>query len=77
MHDTLKQHKDAQFIISTHSPILLGFPEAQIVSFDEGLMREVAYEDTQPLEIVRRFVNHREEFLQELLQQTGELFTEE
>jgi predicted ATPase len=36
LHDVLKKHKDAQFIISTHSPVLLGYPKAQIVSFDEG-----------------------------------------
>ena len=30
IHDVLKEYKDAQFIISTHSPILLGYPNAQI-----------------------------------------------
>ena len=35
IRDVLRKHKDAQFIISTHSPVLLGYPEAQIVSFDE------------------------------------------
>jgi predicted ATPase len=34
LHDVLRKCKDAQFIISTHSPVLLGFPAAQIVSFD-------------------------------------------
>src|SRR5580704_10700074 len=29
IHDVLRNHKDAQFIISSHSPVLLGFPEAQ------------------------------------------------
>lgn len=29
IHDTLRRHKDAQFIISSHSPILLGYPEAR------------------------------------------------
>ncbi|HXE06275.1 MAG TPA: AAA family ATPase [Acidobacteriaceae bacterium] len=74
MHDTLKRYKDAQFIISTHSPILLGYPEAQIFSFDDGKVHEISYQETQPLEIVRRFVNNREEMLCELLQETYELF---
>jgi predicted ATPase len=34
IHDTLRKYKDAQFIMSSHSPILLGYPEAQIFSFD-------------------------------------------
>ena len=33
LHDTLHKHKHAQFIISSHSPLLLGYPEAQILSF--------------------------------------------
>lgn len=47
-YDTLRKHKNAQFIISTHSPVLLGFPDAQIISFDEGQLHEIEYEDTAP-----------------------------
>jgi predicted ATPase len=36
LHDTLRKHKDAQSIISSHLPLLLGYPEAQILSFDGG-----------------------------------------
>jgi predicted ATPase len=74
MHDVLRKCKDAQFIISTHSPILLGFPEAQIVSFDEERLREIEYDETSPAQIVRHFVNQREEFLDELFQETPSLF---
>ena len=70
-HDVLGQYKDAQFIISTHSPILLGFPEAQILSFDGGQIHEIEFEETAPLQIVRRFVNERERFLGELLKETS------
>jgi len=66
LHDTVKTYPDAQFIISTHSPVLLGFPGAQIFSFDEGSIHEISYRDTLPCQILRRFVNHREEFLEEL-----------
>jgi predicted ATPase len=41
LHDTLHKHKDAQFIISGHSPLLLGYPEAQILSFDGGKIHEI------------------------------------
>ena len=74
LHDVLRKHRDAQFIISTHSPILLGFPEAQIVSFDNGRLQELSYEETEPLQIVRRFVNHRESFLKELFDERPPLF---
>jgi predicted ATPase len=72
----LHTHKDAQFIISTHSPVLLGYPGAQILSFDEGQLHEIAYEETAPMQIVRRFVNDRDSFLQELFQDTPSLFEE-
>jgi len=77
LHDVLKKHRDAQFIISTHSPILLGYPKAQIVSFDEGPLHEIDYEDTAPMQIVRSFVNQRERFLEELFNDPASLFTDE
>jgi predicted ATPase len=77
MHETVKTHKDAQFIISTHSPLLLGYPGAQIFSFDDERLREIAYEETAPLQIVRRFVNDRDRFVEELFAETPELFPSE
>lgn len=74
IHDALKKHKDAQFIISSHSPILLGYPDAQILSFDDGSIHEVRYEETSPAQIVRHFVNERETFLEELLKEGPSLF---
>ncbi len=66
MHDVLRSHGSAQFIISTHSPILLGFPGAQILSFDDGRVREISYDECLPVQITRRFAMHRESFLDEL-----------
>lgn len=74
IHDALRKHKDAQFIISTYSPVLLGYPEAQILSFDSGRIHEINYEQTQPLQIVRRFLNDREQFLRELFKEAPSLF---
>jgi predicted ATPase len=62
IHDTLRRYKDAQFIISTHSPVPLGYPGAQILSFDQGHVHPIAYEETAPMQIVRRFVNDRDSF---------------
>jgi predicted ATPase len=77
IHDVLRKFKDAQFIISTHSPVLLAYPKAQILSFDEGRVHEVDYEQTGSFQVVHRFLNDREEFLEELFADTPSLFEEE
>jgi predicted ATPase len=77
IHDVLRQFKDAQFIISTHSPVLLAYPKAQIFSFDEGSVHEVSYEQTGSFQVAHRFLNHRERFLEELFADTPPLFGQE
>jgi predicted ATPase len=57
---------DSQFIIVTHSPILLSYPEATIYSFDEAPIREVQYEETDYFKIYRDFLNNREAYLKKL-----------
>ncbi|WP_336773204.1 AAA family ATPase [Paenibacillus sp. MMO-58] len=59
---------DAQFIIATHSPILLGYPEAQIYNFDEQPVEEIAYEDTLHYILTRRFLENRKTVLKELFE---------
>jgi predicted ATPase len=74
MHDVVRAYKNAQFIISSHSPILLGYPGAQILSFDGSRIEEIEYEQLANTQIVRRFLNDRERFLQDLLKETPPLF---
>lgn len=57
----------AQFIIASHSPILLGIPDAQILSFDDGVIHECSYQDTESYQITEMFINNREYFLKRLL----------
>ena len=57
----------SQFIIATHSPILLGIPDAQIISFDEGRIHNCKYEDTESYKITEMFINSREILLERLL----------
>ncbi|MBU5440896.1 AAA family ATPase [Paenibacillus sp. MSJ-34] len=57
---------EAQFIIATHSPILLGYPNAQILNFDAQPVREIRYEDTLHYIITRRFLENRGKVLDEL-----------
>jgi predicted ATPase len=54
---------NVQFIIATHSPILLAYPGAQIFSFDRIPVQEVAYEDTEYYRVYRDFLNNREQYL--------------
>ncbi|ADW70274.1 AAA family ATPase [Granulicella tundricola] len=66
IHATLRDYKDAQFIISTHSPLLLGYPGAQIVSFDGGRLQPIDYDRTYPYLIIRRFLTDRTQMLEDL-----------
>jgi predicted ATPase len=58
--------QDAQFIIATHSPIILAFPKAKIFSFDRAPVRTVAYDELDHVRLTRDFLNHPERFLREL-----------
>jgi predicted ATPase len=46
----------AQFIIATHSPILLSCPGAAIFSFDQIPIRRIAYRDTEHYRVYREFI---------------------
>jgi predicted ATPase len=48
----------SQFIIATHSPILLSYPKAKIVLFDSTGVSEVAYEDTEHYAVTHDFLNN-------------------
>jgi len=53
----------AQFIVTTHSPILLACSEATIYSFDKMPVSKVEYEDTEHFRVYRDFLNNREKYL--------------
>lgn len=59
----------AQFFIVTHSPILLGLPDAEILTFDEGKVHPCAYEDTDSFQITSMFINNREQLLNRLFEE--------
>ncbi|MDO9084622.1 MAG: AAA family ATPase [Anaerolineaceae bacterium] len=58
--------ENAQFIIATHSPILMAFPEAEILNFDEIPIRSIAFDDLQHVEIMRGFLNNPKAYLNHL-----------
>ncbi len=56
----------SQFIIATHSPILLGLSEARILSFTDEGIRPIRYEDTESYQITKLFLEQRESLLNKL-----------
>ena len=62
----------SQFIIATHSPILLGLPGAQILNFSDEGIRPIRYEDTESYQITKLFLEQRRQMLEELFKSTEE-----
>ena len=60
--------QDAQFIIATHSPILLAYPNATIYNFTGGQIIETDYDSLEHVQITRDFLNNPESYLRHLLQ---------
>ena len=58
--------ENAQFIIATHSPIVLAYPGARIYSFDHRPIAPVDYEDLEHVTLTRDFLNQPERFLRQL-----------
>ena len=59
LHD-LVQNKRCQFIIATHSPIILAYPRATIYSLDDGGIAPIEYERTSHFTLTRDFLRDRE-----------------
>lgn len=58
---------DSQFIIATHSPILLAYPNALIYQIDGAGISKVDYEDTEHYRITKGFLNNPQPMLEELM----------
>src|SRR5918911_3573198 len=58
--------QDSQFIIATHSPILMALPGADILSFDHAPARRVPYDKVEHVSLTRDFLNNPEAFLRHL-----------
>ncbi len=57
---------DCQFIIATHSPIILSFPGAAILSCDSAPIEAVEYGDLEHVKLTREFLNNPEQYLRRL-----------
>jgi predicted ATPase len=70
--DDLAQRRASQFIIATHSPIILAYPHAKILQLGPDGLREIAYEQTEHFRVTKDFLNARHLFLKRLLGGTEE-----
>lgn len=59
--------KGSQFIIATHSPIIMAYPNSQIYQIQEGI-QTVKYEDTEHYQVTRAFINNTKKILKILLE---------
>jgi predicted ATPase len=65
LHDLVL--RDSQFIIATHSPIIMAYPHANILQFGDGVIRPVAYTDTEHYKVTKMFLTRTEKMLADLL----------
>ncbi|MCG8397923.1 AAA family ATPase [Bacillus atrophaeus] len=68
IHQLMKE-KNVQMIIATHSPILLGYPDAEILSFDDSRIHKTEYEQTEHVQLTKYFLQHRDRMLDELFRE--------
>ena len=66
MHDLVAQ--GSQFVISTHSPVLLGYPAAMIYALSDSGLDRIAYEQTENYTLTRSFLDDRDQFLRHLFE---------
>ncbi|MCB1096825.1 MAG: AAA family ATPase [Verrucomicrobiae bacterium] len=70
LHDLVES--DSQFIIATHSPIIMAYPDAWIYQLSENGIERVEYQETQHVDLTRRFLNNRKRMLDRLLSPTDD-----
>ncbi|NEZ50513.1 ATP-binding cassette domain-containing protein [Clostridium botulinum] len=64
MHELIK--RNSQFIVATHSPIIMSYPDSIIYEIRDGI-KEVRYKDTEHYKITRDFLDRPEKMLEILL----------
>ena len=66
--------KNSQFLIATHSPLLLAYPNAEIFVLSERGIEKTPYRQTEPYLLTKRFLEAPERMLNELLGTEEEAF---
>ncbi|WP_028295347.1 AAA family ATPase [Olivibacter sitiensis] len=63
----LEQSGRAQFLIATHSPLLICYPNASIFQFDESGVHQTTYQETEHFQLTKSFVNNPDAYLKHLM----------
>lgn len=66
INDMIKDGEGAQFIIATHSPLLMSFPGAHLFSFDEEALSEIEYDQSEHVNLYKRFLADPKQYLERL-----------
>ncbi len=69
MHEQLA--RGSQFIIATHSPIIMAYPESTIYHFSQDGIKPVSYYETENYKVTKAFLTRTEPMLKELLKDEG------
>lgn len=59
-------NQGCQFIVATHSPILMAFPQADIYSFDDASIEKVSFNEIEHIKFMKAFLNNTEKFIKYL-----------
>ena len=65
IHDLVKD--GSQFIIATHSPILMAYPHAEILQFSDAGIRRVSYRETEHYKVTKMFMDDPERMMHYLI----------
>jgi predicted ATPase len=68
----LEKPGHAQFIIATHSPIILSYPGAVLFSFDGDTIEQIDYRETEHYRVTRDFLNAPERYFRHLFEEANE-----
>ncbi len=60
--------KDSQFIIATHSPLLMAYPDSDILLFSENGIEKIKYEETEHYKITKAFLDYPERIIKHLFE---------
>lgn len=60
---------ESQFVIATHSPIIMAYPKATIYEFSAQGIRKVSYRDTEHFRVTHAFLERPEQTLRQLLEE--------
>ena len=58
--------QNSQFILATHSPIIMSYPGSLILSFDDGVIKPIEFKDIEHVNLTRSFLNNPTSYLERL-----------